>query len=84
MNPRTHEDRKIIQLNVHEARRAMDEKRIQEEIAWAEYAVVRAMMGCSLPEIEHTQGCVRSLIRRGKTAEQALSLVGLSKPDGAA
>lgn len=84
MNPRNHEDRKVIQINVAEARRVMNEKRMQEEIAWAEYAVARSMLGCSYPEIENAQGRVRSLIRRGKSMEDALRIVGINEPEPAA
>jgi hypothetical protein len=85
MKPRTIEDRKVIQINVSEARRVMNEKRMQEEIAWAEYAVAMSMLGCSYTEeIEHVQGKVRSLIRRGKSMEDALRIVGINEPEPAA
>jgi hypothetical protein len=80
MNPSTHEDRKVIQISVAEARRVMNEKRMQEEIAWAQYAVARSMLGCYASDIEHAHGRVRSLIRRGKSMEDALRIVGVNEP----
>jgi len=84
MNPRTHEDRKVIQINVAEARRVMNEKRMQEEIAWAEYAVARSMLGCSASEIDDALRKVRRLIRCGEPMEVALQVLGINEPEPAA
>ena len=84
MNPRTHEDRRVIQLNVQETRQAMRLRRIQQGIDALDEIVCNAMLGESLYEIERTQARGHRLIERGYSVDDALRELGINNPEPAA